>query len=186
MIKLEHFIQIEPNILSIDICDALLAEYSASQEWVSAKTVGGLDLQTRNCDTIKMSMPDSIGINQEKRLELDNKILKSLSWAAKSYFWKFPRSICNQDTGYELLRYKEGGFFKEHVDYSPNTNQRQLSFSFALNDDYEGGEFQFFGNSQLYRVPKGSCIIFPSNFVFPHQIMPITSGTRYSIVTWMH
>jgi predicted 2-oxoglutarate/Fe(II)-dependent dioxygenase YbiX len=183
--KLEQFIQIEPNILPNDVCDALLDEYANSAEWLPAKTFAGINPQIRNCDTIKMSMGESLSINQNKRTELDGKILQSLSWAAKSYFWKFPRSVCNQDTGYELLRYKEGGFFKEHIDYSPST-PRQLSFSFGLNDDYEGGEFQFFGNSEPYRVPKGSCIIFPSSFVFPHQILPVTSGTRYSVVTWMH
>jgi len=98
MIKLEHYIQIEPNILPAGVCDALLAEYANSQEWVPAKTLSGVDLQTRNCDTIKMSMAESLSINQDKRVELDNTILKALSWAAKRYFLMFPRAACNQDT----------------------------------------------------------------------------------------
>ena len=30
----------------------------------------------------------------------------------------------------------------------------------------------------------GDLIIFPSNFMYPHSVEPIISGTRYSIVCW--
>jgi hypothetical protein len=26
--------------------------------------------------------------------------------------------------------------------------------------------------------------MFPSNFMYPHAIKPVLSGTRYSIITW--
>lgn len=185
MFSLEHFIQVKHNVMSDAVCSALLDEYAESQEWVPAKTITGVNPHLRNCDTIKMSEAESLARNQAVRKELDNKVLGALYMAAKSYFEQFPRAICNRDSGYELLRYREGGFFKEHVDRSAAVNDRQVSFSFALNDNYEGGEFKFAGCDTLYRVPRGSCIVFPSNFVFPHQILPVTSGTRYSVVTWM-
>jgi predicted 2-oxoglutarate/Fe(II)-dependent dioxygenase YbiX len=186
MLTLNNFICVIHDVLSEDICDALLSEYVDSKEWSPAKTVVGVNINVRNCDTIKMSTPESIQLNKDKRIELDNEILKSLSKTAKSYFEKFPRAMCTRDTGYELLRYNEGGFFKEHVDYSHTTIERQVSFSFGLNNNYIGGEFKFAGDNNTYKVPKGSCIAFPSNFVFPHQILPVTSGTRYSVVTWMY
>ena len=34
------------------------------------------------------------------------------------------------------------------------------------------------------KMGKGDIIIFPANFMYPHRITPITSGVRYSIVTW--
>jgi predicted 2-oxoglutarate/Fe(II)-dependent dioxygenase YbiX len=183
--NLDHFIHIEPNILPMDVCDALLDEYASTSEWVASKTLEGVNLNTRNCDTIKMSFAESIALNESKRTELDGKLFNALSQAAQTYFAKIPRAVCRQDTGYELLRYTEGGFYKEHTDYSPAT-PRQISFSFGLNDDYTGGEFSFFGGSKQYRLAKGSCIIFPSSFLYPHQILPVTFGTRYSVVTWMH
>ena len=33
-------------------------------------------------------------------------------------------------------------------------------------------------------LKKGDILIFPSVFLFPHEVKPITSGTRYSFVTW--
>jgi predicted 2-oxoglutarate/Fe(II)-dependent dioxygenase YbiX len=61
---------------------------------------------------------------------------------------------------------------------------RSVSCSFALNDDYEGGEFAFFDRELKYKLKKGSILLFPSSFMYPHEIMPVTKGTRYSIVTW--
>jgi len=59
-----------------------------------------------------------------------------------------------------------------------------------LNDDYEGGDLVFayqYLNKEMKRVSlkKGSICFFPSNFLYPHMIEPITKGTRYSIVAWL-
>jgi predicted 2-oxoglutarate/Fe(II)-dependent dioxygenase YbiX len=59
-----------------------------------------------------------------------------------------------------------------------------VSCSFALNDNYEGGEFSFFDGQIKIKLPKGAALLFPSNFMYPHQILPVTNGTRYSIITW--
>lgn len=61
---------------------------------------------------------------------------------------------------------------------------RTISCSFALNDDYEGGEFAFFDRRIATKIKKGAAIIFPSNFMFPHEIIKVKKGTRYSIITW--
>jgi predicted 2-oxoglutarate/Fe(II)-dependent dioxygenase YbiX len=53
-----------------------------------------------------------------------------------------------------------------------------------LNDDFEGGEFVFFNKELKYKLEKGDAIMFPSNFMYPHEVMPVTQGTRYSIITW--
>ena len=52
-----------------------------------------------------------------------------------------------------------------------------------LNDNYKGG--QFIISDVLYKPEQGSAIIFPSNFMFPHEVKTIKKGTRYSIVTWL-
>ena len=53
----------------------------------------------------------------------------------------------------------------------------------ALNDDYEGGEFMMFGDQKV-DMPAGSVLIFPSNFMYPHEVKPVKSGVRYSYVSW--
>ena len=70
---------------------------------------------------------------------------------------------------------------------------RKLSMTVNLNkpEDYEGGNLKFdFGphaaGKRFHECveirPQGSIIIFPS-YVY-HQVTPVTSGTRYSLVMW--
>ena len=58
-----------------------------------------------------------------------------------------------------------------------------------LNDDYEGGDLIFTDqkDNEIKRcqLGKGSIVFFPSNFMYPHGIQPITKKTRYSIVAWL-
>ena len=89
-----------------------------------------------------------------------------------------------EDTGYMLLRYKTGDYVKKHVDTSSDQH-RTLSCSLILNDDYEGGEITFLDGEIKPNLKKGDLLIFPSSFTYPHQVLPVTSGTRYSIITWI-
>lgn len=54
----------------------------------------------------------------------------------------------------------------------------------SLNNDYEGGELMMFGDKQI-DLTMGSVVVFPSNFMYPHQINSIKKGTRYSYVSWV-
>jgi predicted 2-oxoglutarate/Fe(II)-dependent dioxygenase YbiX len=59
-----------------------------------------------------------------------------------------------------------------------------LSIVGVLNNDYEGGEFVMWEDKKI-ELPAGSIMIFPSNFLYPHQVTPIIKGTRYSFVQWV-
>jgi hypothetical protein len=51
-----------------------------------------------------------------------------------------------------------------------------------LNNDYEGGEFIMWDRKIEFNA--GDLMIFPSNFLYPHKVDPITKGERYSFVSW--
>ena len=59
-----------------------------------------------------------------------------------------------------------------------------LSIIGLLNDDFEGGELIMFEDKKI-DTKKGDLLIFPSNFMYPHEIMPVTKGVRYSYVSWV-
>ena len=87
-----------------------------------------------------------------------------------------------------MLKYSKGGKYEVHTDHYSNT-PRHLSIIINLNDNYEGGDL-IFTDQQLKEIKrlklgKGSVTFFPSNFMYPHSIQPITEGTRYSIVAWL-
>ena len=90
----------------------------------------------------------------------------------------------------EILKYTPGGHYRPHVDHC-QTYPRTLSAVVFLNEDYTGGELVFpehNGPKIYFKVEKkpGRCVIFPSNFLYPHAVTPVKTGVRYAIVTWMY
>ena len=92
-----------------------------------------------------------------------------------------------------LLRYEEGQAYGWHVDQrltfagggsECQADNRLISAVVYLNDDFEGGETEMFGRTW---APKaGQALFFPSSWTYPHQALPVISGTKYAIVTWYH
>jgi len=112
--------------------------------------------------------------------------------------------IANQNSGWnfnidsaqpmQITKYDKNGHYDYHFDgdgysvYNAPDNKfahgktRKLSMSIILNEDYEGGEFQFFDQDKLKINKQGTIIVFPSYLV--HKVNPVTKGTRYSLVVW--
>lgn len=185
MRNLIDYIQVFENIVPNELCDDILREFNNEEEWVQT-VVGskaGARLDIRSAETIIISFPHVIEVNSAVRKKIDLELFNSAATAITKYNEKFPLAKIQEDSGYELLRYKEGQFYIEHTDSFKN-RPRAVSCSFALNDDYEGGEWGFFNREKVFKVPKGAAVLFPSNFMYPHEIMPVTKGVRYSVITW--
>ena len=95
--------------------------------------------------------------------------------------------VRNFGEGFQFTEYEQGMFYKWHQDYGPwNFSNRKISMVLNLTDatEYEGGELEFFSLPDA-KTPKsiGSVIAFPS--FESHCVKPITSGTRYSLVSWV-
>lgn len=182
--KLESFIKIYENIIPEDLCDSIINQYRNSGEWESTKIgVGEINKKTRNCELVNISSEYIISKNYFTRKEIDDRVFEIASKIIVDLKSKFDTITISKDSGYDLLKYDTGGFYVQHTD-SFTEHPRAISCSLILNDDYEGGEFAFFDRELVYKLKKGSAITFPSNFLYPHEIMPVTSGTRYSIITW--
>jgi PKHD-type hydroxylase len=70
---------------------------------------------------------------------------------------------------------------------NPAPFDRKLSIVVQLSnpDEYTGGQFEFFGcpNPGVDFMRRGSVLIFPSFFM--HRVLPVTSGVRHSLVSWI-
>lgn len=183
--NIADYIVVLDNIIPDELCDRILQEYENCQDWVCASVgkVGLNDRNVRNVDTIGISMNQIIQRNYHVRKKIDEDLFIVANTAIGKYNEKFPLAQIEQDSGYELLRYDVGQFYVRHCD-SFIRSPRTVSCSLSLNDEYDGGEFAFFDREIIVRPKKGSVLLFPSNFMYPHEIMPVTKGTRYSIVTW--
>ena len=183
--KLEDFIQVFDNVLSTENCNLILDEYRNSSEWTDTFVGDGtVKKSIRNCTQISISSQEILQKNLDVRQKLDNVVFESVKQIIDDYISMFPTFRIDIDTGYQILRYDEGGFYIQHTD-SFKAQQRSLSCSIQLNEDYDGGEFAFFDREMMIRTKPGSAIVFPSNFMYPHEIMPVIKGTRYSIISWL-
>ena len=106
----------------------------------------------------------------------------------KRYSKEFPLFSVQHTTDFRINRYPLGGFMSSHVDNIHHSHGQQYGYPqvsalLYLNDNYEGGEFYVAG--KMFEPERGSGIIFPSNFMFPHGAKTVMKGTRWSIVTWL-
>ena len=185
MNNLKDYIITVDNVMTDKLCNTVIKEF-AQEEYLSGVVGGGVGVimpNARNVKEVYISLPSVIQKNPETRSQLDKYIYFSTMEVIKQYKDKFPFCEIQQDSGYELLKYEVGQFYIQHTD-SFKDRPSSVACSFALNDDYEGGEWGFFNREIVIKLPKGSAILFPSNFMYPHEIMPVTKGTRYSIITW--
>jgi Rps23 Pro-64 3,4-dihydroxylase Tpa1-like proline 4-hydroxylase len=94
------------------------------------------------------------------------------------------KNIKSRENSIHLLRYQAGGHLPAHQDQG--VSSRVLSTVMYLNDDYEGGEIEFKNSNIKIKPEAGSIIFFPSNFLYSHEVYPITNGIRYSMPHWYH
>jgi hypothetical protein len=85
---------------------------------------------------------------------------------------------------FNFIKYGPGQHFQEHHDHGYSYNCT-VSLVTYLNDDYEGGEIFFRLQGLNYKPKAGDTVLFPSNFMYPHQAKVVTSGTKYSLVTML-
>jgi PKHD-type hydroxylase len=92
---------------------------------------------------------------------------------------------------YALYGGPEGGHFDWHKDYGrdpsdPHQEPRKLTLSLQLSDgnDYKGCDLQARAGNLIDTAPRerGTIVAFPANVL--HQVTPIESGVRRSLVTW--
>tara|TARA_B100001778_G_scaffold21357_1_gene15977 strand:+ start:687 stop:1250 length:564 start_codon:yes stop_codon:yes gene_type:complete len=185
--NLKHFIHVENGAISDDLCDTIIKEYEKSDDWVPG-TVNDYEIaQSRKCEAIYLSHEETIEKNFEVRKNIDNELFNIINKSLEKYVTKYGALgyiNIKGDTGYILLKYNVGDYVREHVD-TWSGEHRTLSCSLILNDDYEGGEIVFFDGKVQPLLKKGDLCIFPSSFTYPHQVTPITSGTRYAVITWI-
>ena len=85
--------------------------------------------------------------------------------------------------GAHVVKYDVGDYYGWHQD-ATELGPR-LSFSFALNDDYEGGNLEIdtpWGIVET-ELKAGEMVIYNTNW--RHQVTPITKGQRLAVIGWL-
>ena len=183
MLNYYKFIGHYKNIVSQELCNAIIEEdfdYSKS----TYSTNKGI---SPNKERVKM---DEIWIRKDHVFyeELNH----AVSGVAERYSEEVKKNkrdfVVQKTTDFRLNKYEKGGYMSLHSDNIHHSHGQQYGFPQAsvllfLNDNFKGGEF-IVSELQL-NIKKGDAIIFPSNFMFPHEVKKVTQGTRWSIVSWL-
>jgi predicted 2-oxoglutarate/Fe(II)-dependent dioxygenase YbiX len=178
--NVDSYIKYYKNIVAENLCNSLI-NYNFPYE------------------ASKYQTHDSGAIVKQERVKMSDAWIKKESvfyTAVKSCFEEvivkyktdFPLFSVGRTTDFRINKYGKGGFMSRHVDNIHHSHGQQYGYPqvsalLYLNDDYDGGEF-YVADKKFCPI-KGSAIIFPSNFMFPHEAKPVTKGTRWSIVTWL-
>ena len=180
MDHLEGIVEIK-NLISPDFINKIipLIKYKAKKNL----TIGsGLDTNIRNVKGY------SLTFNTPTDTFYWNYIKNEIQKVFFHYKAKFPYMNSSKINQIDLLKYGPGGKYNVHTDHYTTTT-RALSVIINLNDEYKGGDLIFTDQRQkeIKRMvlKKGSIVFFPSNFLYPHGIQPLTKGNRYSIVAWL-
>lgn len=184
--NLSDYIKVYHNHIDDDICKQTIDELNAAV-W-HEHTFDDYDNKTK----IKLSG------NQELSTSYDNVstkdvLMKQIWEGLNQYIIKdFHFSWLDGWNGFTPLRfnqYKENKKMAEHCDHiiineaGTRKGIPVLSIIGSLNDDYEGGEFIMFQDEEI-KLKQGDLMIFPSVFLYPHRVEPVTKGVRNTFVSW--
>jgi hypothetical protein len=195
-IQLEHGIYIYKNVLpdSLSIIEELEDAVSKKLvDWIPSMVRTGEDVSTdtmiRNTDAI--GVPYLGGVVEENFNTVHDALYKTLNNVFYEAFNPCEvdyKSIFGVDTewhdGWGILKYGKGQFFTSHIDDNI-AYPRRISTVYYMNDDYEGGEICFNRHGLKIKPDKHDLLIFPSTYVYQHEVLPVTSGTRYAVVGWL-
>jgi predicted 2-oxoglutarate/Fe(II)-dependent dioxygenase YbiX len=187
MINLEQYIKIYPK-LTKGFCNKIIKELDNAQ-WEQHKFYNNHDQSfyaqsgNKELDVAWDNIPSKEKLTQKTWETVSQYILTDLN---KSYFngW-------SGFTNIRFNRYKETRLMALHCDHIHSMFDGNakgipiLSVLGLLNDDFEGGEFLMFDNEKNIDLKAGDIMIFPSIFLYPHRVAPVTKGTRYAFVAWV-
>lgn len=178
----EYILEVK-KIIPTSLCKKIIQYFDNNYE--DARTVGGINKNTRNC--LSRDIVETQTFGQKLCFNAVREKIFDCVEHYKRIHKVEPERISQLDLlKYEANEYKAGYNF--HVDFGPQANERHLSISICLNNDYTGGEFVFdLPDGHRYNLPQneGDAVIFPSNFMFRHQVNKVISGTRYALISWV-
>jgi len=177
------------GLVNPDICNQLIKFYEDHKHMTIPEDSYKFDEDTEsnkieedNCSFLNISE-----LKNEKDFEEPYKIiLKYLRIVLTQYDIHMRTNLCptyenkfmTHTNNIRIIKYEVGQLIKDHSDVDDNIRG---SLTMNLNDDYEGGEFRFFGGQVKLKLSQGEAMLFPAEPLWIHGTEPVTKGVRYAI-----
>jgi hypothetical protein len=177
------------NFLDKSFCNKIISELNKTKDWNMHEFYNPATKKSAPKD--KNKELDVSYANISLKNELTQKVWECIKYYVltdinKNYF--------NGWSGFTSIRfnkYKKNKLMALHVDHihSMFEGERKgipiLSIVGLLNDNFSGGKFLMFDNETEIKLKQGDILIFPSLFLYPHRVTPVTKGIRNSFVSWV-
>lgn len=184
---IREYVKVYHEFIPIESCKILIDKIE-EQDWREhsyANLEGNVTYRNKKEFLItQANFPEMAEFNSAIKWMISKYVYQDLKWM-NAWF-----NAWQDFTPIRFNKYVEGTLMNVHCDHittifdGTRKGIPTLTVLGTLNDDFEGGDFLMWDNEKI-ELPTGSLIIFPSNFMFPHSVTPITKGTRYSYVTWV-
>jgi predicted 2-oxoglutarate/Fe(II)-dependent dioxygenase YbiX len=176
------------NVIPQHVCRDVLAEIK-SKEWKPHSWYN------YSADNYK-SEPEKELDTQNTTQALQDKLAPYICQSVEEYMIKYAnqederiKSFIRTFTPIRFNRYRAGTMMRKHYDHIHSIFDGKhkgipiLSLVGLLNEDYEGGGFLFSSKHEI-TLKAGDILVFPSNFMYPHEVKELTKGERYTFVAW--
>lgn len=183
---LQDYVKVYKNFIPEDVCERAVSDFE-SAEWEKHKYAYGESEE-------RISYEDDLSVSISDIR--DSSFIQSRTWEAIHQYVVLDMvnlhewfSGWNSHSLVRFNKYTPNTRMKIHCDHihtlfdGVHKGVPVLTVLGVLNDNYAGGEFMMWGDEKI-DLPAGSVIVFPSNFLYPHEVRPVTSGVRYSFVSW--
>lgn len=168
-------------------CDKIISH--AQKSYPSSASIGGSD---NNSKIVKETRSATIYVleNDEENRWLYDKISNIVSIVNTLHF---DYDISGITHGIQLIEYSSDedvkGHYEWHVDAGPGEPaHRKISLTAQLSNPQDYDECNLIINNHAHEViaskERGSIHLFPSYML--HKVTPISKGTRYALVIWIH
>jgi len=169
--------------------DKIPSDQESQISFFKAKVVGEEEQSKEGIEKFRTNYSLCLNKASEKDSELKiindkfNLMVRERLYSYRLMFDINEKFFCTE--GNSILKYTNSQYFNSHYD-GDTSSKRVVSPILYLNEDYEGGEIEFVNFDIKIKPKAGSLMIFPSNYAYRHIAHPVTSGTKYAIVTWIH
>ena len=183
---IEIFENVWPNPKeTIELVERECRDPDSGAYWQQAETLGAGAYQDKRTNKLLSISHSAFVYNNQILQNIHNQFYLALLAASIPYSARYNigEELWHED--YSLLKYSLTQEYKPHYD-STSKLGRIISALLYLNDDYEGGELEFVNFNVKIKPEPGMLVLFPSNYAYAHRALPISNGTKYALVTWIH